>query len=36
MSWWGFVFYVSVGVVYLAVGATVVGWIRSAGTGRRH
>ncbi len=35
MSWWGFVFYVSVAVVYLAVCATVVGWIRSTGTKRR-
>ncbi len=29
MSFWGLLFYVSTAVVYIAVGATVVGWIRS-------
>ena len=29
MSSWGLLFYISAAVVYVAVGATVVGWIRS-------
>ena len=35
MSWWGLLFYVSVAVVYLAVGTTVLGWLRSIRTERR-
>lgn len=34
MSLWGILFYVSAAVVYVAVGATVVGWIRTLRSNR--